>query len=360
MLPNDVLVVAGRLATELGLPHAHVAAVTDVESNGRVFGPDGLPMILFEPHIFYRRISGAARDEAVAIGLASKEWNKRLYPDRQAERWKQISDAIKLLRRHGLPEDAAWESASYGVGQVMGFHWKALGFRSVKGFVERMKAGAEGQIHIMLRFIAVNHLDDELREGRWAAFARGYNGKGFRKNHYDTKLARAALLYGGQAAAPDGLLRLGAKGARVRELQALLARAGHAVTVDGDFGPATRDAVMAFQKSRKLKADGVYGPKTEAALAEFRQSADEKPGAQKVTEIDAVKQGAGGVGGGLVLEGLQNRVDAATEQLQQVSGFDPWLGYGLAALSLVAFCIAAWGAYRMLSGWLKSRTTVEA
>lgn len=360
MLSNDVLAIAGKKALEFNLPPAHVLAVTDIESNGKVHGPEGLPMILFEPHIFYRRTSGAARAEAVAAGLASAKWNKRLYARTQAGRWKQIEAAIAILARHGLPADAAWESASYGVGQVMGYHWKALGFKSVKAFVDRMKSGAEGQIHIMLRFIVVNHLDDELREGRWTAFARGYNGEAYRANRYDTRLARAALMYGGQSAAPDGLLRMGARGARVRELQALLVRAGHEVTIDGDFGPATKDALMAFQRAKRLAVDGVYGPKTEAALAAFRQSAEEKPGEQKVTEIDEVKQGAGGIGGGILLETLQNKVDDATSQLQTVLGFEPWLGYGLTLLSLAALALAAWGAYRAISGWLKSRKTVEA
>jgi peptidoglycan L-alanyl-D-glutamate endopeptidase CwlK len=37
--------------------------------------------------------------------------------------------------------------------------------------------------------------------------------------------------------------------------------------MDGDFGPATKAAVMAFQKSEGLLADGIAGPRTLAALA---------------------------------------------------------------------------------------------
>lgn len=70
------------------------------------------------------------------------------------------------------------------------------------------------------------------------------------------------------AAAPAAgpLLKRGAKGGDVRRLQERLNAAGVAVAVDGDFGPATAAAVVAFQKARGLGADGVVGPQTWAAL----------------------------------------------------------------------------------------------
>jgi len=36
--------------------------------------------------------------------------------------------------------------------------------------------------------------------------------------------------------------------------------------IDGDFGPATQAAVLAFQKSKELLADSIVGPRTLAAL----------------------------------------------------------------------------------------------
>lgn len=63
-------------------------------------------------------------------------------------------------------------------------------------------------------------------------------------------------------------LRKGDKGTAVMALQALLKAAGHSLTVDGDFGPATKAAVLAYQKSKKLAQDGVVGAKTWAALLE--------------------------------------------------------------------------------------------
>lgn len=361
-LPIDVLRIIDAKATEFRVPVANLAAIVHVESRGKVYATvDGeqRPVILFEPHLFYRKLKGAARDEAVALKLASAKWNKRLYPKSQAGRWRQIEEGQALCARHGVSDVAAFESASYGVGQVLGEHWDDLGFASFSDFYSLMMSGAAGQIEIMCRYIVRNGLLDELQEGRWPAFFRGYNGPAWQRNGYDKAIEAALPLYGAGRAEPDGMLRMGAKGARVRELQALLVRAGHEVRVDSDFGPATKAAVQAFQKANGLAVDGVAGPATLKALSAYRQGAGDKPGQQKPVDIDAVKEGAGGLGGAVAIETLQTKVDEATSGLQQVSGFEPWVSYGLAALSLVALGLAAWGAWRMISGWLDSRRTVE-
>jgi|JI10StandDraft_1071094.scaffolds.fasta_scaffold17527_4 hypothetical protein len=62
------------------------------------------------------------------------------------------------------------------------------------------------------------------------------------------------------------LLRTGAAGAPVRQLQALLNAAGAVLKVDGSFGPATLAAVKAFQQRAGLIVDGVVGRQTWAAL----------------------------------------------------------------------------------------------
>jgi peptidoglycan L-alanyl-D-glutamate endopeptidase CwlK len=63
-------------------------------------------------------------------------------------------------------------------------------------------------------------------------------------------------------------LRRGATGREVIALQKQLrARGFNPGVIDGDFGPGTEAAVLAFQKSEGLLADGVVGPRTAAALA---------------------------------------------------------------------------------------------
>jgi peptidoglycan hydrolase-like protein with peptidoglycan-binding domain len=54
--------------------------------------------------------------------------------------------------------------------------------------------------------------------------------------------------------------------AQVRSLQYLLRARGASVSVDGVFGPRTRTAVVAFQRSRHLVVDGVAGTRTWRAL----------------------------------------------------------------------------------------------
>ncbi|GAB3714505.1 peptidoglycan-binding protein [Mariniluteicoccus flavus] len=61
-------------------------------------------------------------------------------------------------------------------------------------------------------------------------------------------------------------LKLGSEGASVRLLQRAITYAGHRAEVDGQFGPATQSAVRAFQKARGLHVDGVVGPRTWARL----------------------------------------------------------------------------------------------
>jgi ABC toxin-like protein/neuraminidase-like protein/putative peptidoglycan binding protein len=67
---------------------------------------------------------------------------------------------------------------------------------------------------------------------------------------------------------PHSLLNQGSSGPAVKELQQKLnmSQAGTALVVDGQFGPKTYAAVVAFQQASGLTPDGKVGPNTWAAL----------------------------------------------------------------------------------------------
>lgn len=64
----------------------------------------------------------------------------------------------------------------------------------------------------------------------------------------------------------DMVLKKGSKGAEVKELQNKLNKLGYGLTVDGDFGTKTHNAVMHFQNYWGLSADGVVGSATQKRI----------------------------------------------------------------------------------------------
>lgn len=57
---------------------------------------------------------------------------------------------------------------------------------------------------------------------------------------------------------------------RMRQIQAALKKAGfYKGEIDGKIGPKTRRAIVAFQRSKRLKPDGVVGSKTWEELSKY-------------------------------------------------------------------------------------------
>lgn len=172
----------GVMGARLKLPEDVVRAVVEVEASGSGFDGLGRPKMLFEPHVFYRELGEAKRAVAVNQGVAYKRWGEKPYPK---DSYPRLQQAIKIDR------PAALRSASWGLGQIMGFNHKSVGFVSAEDMVADLLDDEERHLAHMLRFIEAESLEDELREHRWAAFARVYNGPGYAKHGYDTKLAAA-------------------------------------------------------------------------------------------------------------------------------------------------------------------------
>lgn len=261
LAPDDY----ARAAHALGCEEATIRAVVAVEARGSGFDAQRRPVMLFEPHVFNRGLAGNARERAIMQGLAWPRWKPGRYPAVSDARYEQLARAMRI------DETAALKACSWGLGQVLGENHVAAGFASVQAMVAACLDGEGRQLDQMVAFIVTARLDAFLRARNWIGFARGYNGPAYQRNGYDVKLARAyAKAAAGKTVEADpladGMLGEGDKGEAVKALQLALRAAGAAVSPDGDFGPVTLQAVMAFQRRKRLGADGKVGPLTGRAL----------------------------------------------------------------------------------------------
>ena len=69
---------------------------------------------------------------------------------------------------------------------------------------------------------------------------------------------------------PMPTLKNGSKGTAVKNLQLFLNWYGCKLTVDGDFGSATKEAMKLFQKSEGISSGGVYGKKSYAKASAYK------------------------------------------------------------------------------------------
>ena len=79
-------------------------------------------------------------------------------------------------------------------------------------------------------------------------------------------LALSMMLFCSASVASAESFQLGDQGTDVAEIQGQLSSFGYDVVADGDFGPATAEAVKDFQAAQGLAVDGMVGPSTYEAL----------------------------------------------------------------------------------------------
>ena len=181
------------VANDLNIEPAVLKAVIDVEAAGEGFDKQGRPTILFEPHIFWDELGKihyyTKRTELAKKhkGLLSQKWDKSLYRIGGSSH-----DKLKIAA--DLHWEAAHKSASWGLGQIMGFNAQKIGYATLKDFIDDMYESEAKQLKAMGMFLKTNGLISKLQRHDWAGFARGYNGSAYAKNQYDTKLAEAYRL----------------------------------------------------------------------------------------------------------------------------------------------------------------------
>jgi hypothetical protein len=177
-----------RIASRIGCGEDELHAFMDVEAAGSGFDKQGRPKMLFEPHVFYRNLSGAKRQQAVSQGLAYARWRAGNYPRDSYPR---------LLKAMAIDEVAALRAASWGLGQILGENHRLVGRATPQAMVRAFMEDEEAHLEAMVAFLIANEIADDLREHRWAVVARVYNGPGYRLNDYDGRMAAAYAKWAG-------------------------------------------------------------------------------------------------------------------------------------------------------------------
>lgn len=180
-----------KVAVDLGVEEAAVKAVASVESNGNGLIEDAqgnlIPKILFERHIMFQRLRDYTPIKSA--DMAAK------YPDivnPKAGGYKGgLGEHERLQRAVLIDRNTALESASWGQFQILGLHWKALGFNNVQEFVNKAYS-EQGQLELFVRFIKANPaIHKALKNKDWTEFSRRYNGPNYKINKYDDKMKEA-------------------------------------------------------------------------------------------------------------------------------------------------------------------------
>ncbi len=175
-----------QIAIDLGCTERQIKAVAKVESAGGGWDDKGLLKCLWERHYLWRRVK-------LAVPFLSNPspggYTIDADKDGICDSWEKLADATGLF---GF--NTAAECASFGKFQIMGAHWKALGYLSVSDFIWQLSRSEAAHYDAFGRFIRANNLIGALRavDGDPASctpIARGYNGKG--QKGYDHRIAAA-------------------------------------------------------------------------------------------------------------------------------------------------------------------------
>ena len=166
---------------------ASLLAFIEVETGGSGFDEKTHKLLIqFEPAWFRKKAPYAP----------SGKWSVNKV-DVQFVEWKAFSDAF------AKDANAAMESTSIGLAQIMGFHYKRLGYKTVGDMWDDAKTGIGAQIQQLVRFIDTDQkLKVALLNQDWHTVATIYNGSGYeqlaKKYHrvpYDIAMRAAYIKY---------------------------------------------------------------------------------------------------------------------------------------------------------------------
>lgn len=185
---NDYIQYAKILNVEVAV----LKAVKDVESNGKGL-INNIPTLLFEGHIFWKQLEARNINPTLYVSgnenILYNKWTKKYYSTTNQGEYKRLLKAINIC------SSAAYESASYGLFQILGINYKNCNVKSAKELYDKMCLGENIQMKLFVNFLLNTKLYKYLQTHDWKTFAKLYNGPCYSQNKYDIKLQNAYNKY---------------------------------------------------------------------------------------------------------------------------------------------------------------------
>jgi N-acetylmuramidase/Putative peptidoglycan binding domain len=236
-------------AQKLGANLASIWAITFTETDPPYGGfyKDKRPQILFERHIFSKLTKG--RFDAGYPDISNP------HPGGYGTGGSHQYDRLSLAM--SLDESAALQSASWGIGQVLGKNFSEAGFPTPQAMVAQAFSSEDQQILAVVNEIIADGAADALANQRWADFARAYNGPNYADSNYDVRLGSWYEKFH-SSALPD---------IRVRTAQIYLMYLGYDPSeIDGSWGKRTQSAMNDYQAKKGIPSTPSLDDATLAAI----------------------------------------------------------------------------------------------
>jgi hypothetical protein len=177
---SSALGAIGFLDSDVACIWAVIEVETASITQGFGFLLDRRPQILFERHKFREFTKGVFNSIAPDISGPVGGYGVSQYP--------RIDKALRLCQQRRLGIEPALKSASWGIGQVMGFNHNLAGYPSAAAMVKDMIESEDNQLFAMTMFLQNSGLAAHLIKRDWTKFAVGYNGKDQATHKYDYRL----------------------------------------------------------------------------------------------------------------------------------------------------------------------------
>lgn len=196
-----------QVALRHGFALAALRAIMAVETGGIGFDArTGKILIQFEP-VYFRNLLPNTIKKTVSVALAAQAAG-RATPTQRAlcANWAIVlANKVEGQTGERTAFNAAWAldpttamcSTSWGLPQIMGVHYKRIGYPTVGDMVDGFKNGGEAaQLAGLAAFLATDkRLATAVKALDWKTVAYLYNGSKYYVLKYDEKLAAAYVKY---------------------------------------------------------------------------------------------------------------------------------------------------------------------